>query len=362
MNELRLIIITDMAPETGIGTFAYSLFKSLTKISDGIAFLYTGYQRLNYEKGFINYKRVESNGGYISKGMAKFLNQNRCKSLMVLRESNIHLCGSSYSMSQVNENTVATVHDIYFTKPTRSDFTNKDRMSSYLAYNFNVVKAMSDLKRIQNLTSISEVSRKQLLSKINRDSQVIHHWVDKERFHPRDKVSSRKMLNLPLDRRLLLNVSGGGTNKNLEFLTSFANQLSENWALIKVGYPINSHKVININKLDKDIYPILFNAADAYIHTSTFEGFGIPLIESLGSGLPVIALNTPSSQEILEKSCTYFTPSDSPKDILEKIDNVFFKENYNELVMSSLERSKFYSEEKIISKYFDFYRKSFKIF
>ncbi|MCL4479863.1 MAG: glycosyltransferase, partial [Candidatus Thermoplasmatota archaeon] len=362
MEKPELIIITDMGPETGIGIYSYNLFKSLNSAGKRVAFLYTGYNHLMKEEGIIDYRRVESNGGYLNKGLAKLINQERSKRLNFIQETNVHLCGSSYSLSHFFNNPVATVHDLYFIKPFIKNSPGNHMTIPNLAYDYNILRNIINLKKITNIISISDVAREQVLLRTKRESTVIHHWIDKERFHARDKITSRKTLNLPLYKHILLNVSGGGPNKNLELLTSIASRLSEDWVLVKIGFPLYSKNVINIKRLDSELYPLLFNAADIYVHTSTFEGFGIPLIESLGSELPVIASNTPSSREILGVNATYFDLSESPKDIIIKIQEMFSKEKYNELISLSLDRAKLFSVEKIIPEYIDFYRKSFGIF
>ena len=362
MEEPDLIIITDLPPNTGIGTYAYDLFESLKRAGKNVAFLYTGYGHLKIDKGIIDYKRIESNGGYFSKAFAKWLNQRQITKLNIFQENNIHLCGTSYSLSRFTENTIATVHDLYFIKPKKSQLWDKDIMITYTAYDFTVLKNMIDLKNIKNLISISDETRKQVLSKTNKDSTVIYHWINKQRFHPRNKAESRNILNLPLNKKIILNVSGNGPNKNLELVTSIADRLPEGWILVKVGHPISAKNVINIGKLGRDTYPFLFNAADVYLHASTFEGFGIPLIESMASGLPVIASNTPSSKEVLGAKSTYFDFSESPEDIFLKIQDMTRKENYDELVNLSLYRSELFSESKAISQYIDFYRKAIGIF
>lgn len=361
-DKSELIIITDVPLTTGIGVYAYNLFEALKRRDKNVAFLYTGYEHLRIDEGIINYKRIESNGWYISKGLAKWINQRQIRKLNIFQENNIHLCGSSYSLSRFHGDTIATVHDLYFIKPKKSQLLNKDIMVTYIAYDFTALKNIINLKKINNIISISDETRKQVLSKTNKDSKVIHHWINKQRFHPRNKLESRKILNLPSNKHIILNVSGNGPNKNLEFLASIADILPDDWILVKVGHPIQLKNVINIGKLDEELYARLFNAADVYLHTSTFEGFGRPLIESMGSGLPVIASNTPSSKEILGEKSTYFDFFESPKDIFLKIKNMTMKENYDELVKLSLYRSEFFSENKIISQYINFYKRTLSIF
>jgi glycosyltransferase involved in cell wall biosynthesis len=50
--------------------------------------------------------------------------------------------------------------------------------------------------------------------------------------------------------------------------------------------------------------------AKALIYPSFFEGFGIPLLEAMYSGLPVISSNTSSLPEVCEDAALYFNPTD----------------------------------------------------
>lgn len=53
----------------------------------------------------------------------------------------------------------------------------------------------------------------------------------------------------------------------------------------------------------------LYNQASSFIYTSQSEGFGIPLLEAMACGCPVIASRIPSSVEVAEDVPIYFTPS-----------------------------------------------------
>ena len=106
-----------MAQNTGVGTYAYNLFEALKRAGKNVAFLYTGYGQLKIDDGIIDYKRIESNGGFISKAFAKWINQRQIRKLDIFRENNIHLCGTSYSLSSFHEDIIATVHDLYFIHP-----------------------------------------------------------------------------------------------------------------------------------------------------------------------------------------------------------------------------------------------------
>lgn len=63
----------------------------------------------------------------------------------------------------------------------------------------------------------------------------------------------------------------------------------------------------------------LYNQASAFIYTSQCEGFGIPLLESMACGCPVIASRIPSSVEVSRDVPIYFSPG-NVDDLLAALD------------------------------------------
>ncbi len=55
-------------------------------------------------------------------------------------------------------------------------------------------------------------------------------------------------------------------------------------------------------------FPAIYQQAVALIYPSIFEGFGLPVLEALWSGLPVISSNTSSLREVAGEAALYFAP------------------------------------------------------
>jgi glycosyltransferase involved in cell wall biosynthesis len=87
----------------------------------------------------------------------------------------------------------------------------------------------------------------------------------------------------------------------------------------------------------------LMGAASVFSYVPYFEGFGIPLVEAMKCGTPILSGNLTSLPEVAEKAAIYCDPF-NVQDIYEKMEEISTNEQLrNELSMKGLERAKLFS-------------------
>ena len=89
--------------------------------------------------------------------------------------------------------------------------------------------------------------------------------------------------------------------------------------------------------------PRLYAAADIFVFPSYCESFGLPLVEAMASGLPILAADIPNNREICGPAAVYFSPFDHQA-LADLLGNVIVNGSLrNSLSIAGVERSEKFS-------------------
>ncbi len=96
--------------------------------------------------------------------------------------------------------------------------------------------------------------------------------------------------------------------------------------------------------------PYLMNAAEALIHPSRYEGFGIPPVEAMACGCPVLVSNIASLPEICGDAALYFSP-DEPEQLVSLMTRISDETGLKErLRLPGIERASRYTWKNTAEK------------
>ncbi|MBI2335117.1 glycosyltransferase family 4 protein [Candidatus Daviesbacteria bacterium] len=175
--------------------------------------------------------------------------------------------------------------------------------------------------------------------------------------------------NLSLSKeKYIFYVGNAHPHKNVEGLIKAFLKLKINFPKLKLVLAGHDHyfwQRIKKEYQDKDIIyrgyvsdeelVTLYKNAGCFVMPSFEEGFGIPLLEAMALGCPVVSSNAGSLPEIGGDAAIYFDPH-SEKDIITKISMVLDNENLRkDLIKKGLQRYKKFSWKKMAKQTLEVY-------
>ena len=122
----------------------------------------------------------------------------------------------------------------------------------------------------------------------------------------------------------------------------------------ELGLDVNN--IIQIEGDDK-VLSNLYKNAESFIFPSLYEGFGLPIIEAMSYGCPVILSSIDVFKEIVEDSASFFDPY-SAESIKEKIENlVYSNENKQKFITRGYNQIKKFTWENCANNTLNVYKK-----
>ncbi|WP_069660392.1 glycosyltransferase family 4 protein [Arcticibacter eurypsychrophilus] len=231
-----------------------------------------------------------------------------------------------------SDKNILIIHDLIFMK----EFSSKSlkQLVGSLYRRFILPRIIT---KFTNIITVSEYSKRQIADFFNLDPNKIFVIPNTIQYTPDD---IKKNIRFEKKENYIFHIGGEPKYKNsLILLKAFA-KLSEhikNTFFLKVVGIRSSEtlkmfkktaielciqdRVVFLNYQSDDEIAELYRNAKMFVLPSFEEGFGIPLIESMKYGCPLICSSTSCFPEIAKQAATYFNPSDS-SDLASKINGV----------------------------------------
>ena len=260
---------------------------------------------------------------------------------------------------------VVTIHDLILVRyPTRRASTLN--LFTYWIKNFAYKCVIrSAVKKAKKIIAVSEFTKKDLIDLFlikNEKIQVTYEGVADSinGGHDDDK---KVILGYNIHSPYLLYVGNVYPHKNIEGLFKIFPKIKEKFPEIslvlvgkedyfyqrlkKIASSLISYKSIIFAGYvpDKELESF-YRQASLYVFPSLYEGFGLPPLEAMAKGLPVVSSDRGSMKEILGDAVKYFDP-ENEEDMITKILQVLSdNELRNDLVSKGYEQVKKFSWEK----------------
>lgn len=265
---------------------------------------------------------------------------------------------------------VVTIHDLIFLR-----FPEFYHPIDRFIYNY---KSKYACKNASMIIAVSEQTKQDIIYYFGTPADKIDvvyqgcNALFKSKASEEQKKQVRDKYTLP--QKYMLQVGTVEERKNLMLTVKALKTVPQEVKLVVIGrqtdYTKEIKEYISENALDNRVIflknvplehlPAIYQQAEIFIYPSEYEGFGIPIIEALYSGIPVIAATGSCLEEAGGPGSCYIHPKDDIQ-LSWTINSILNNaEKRKEMIAQGYEYVKTFSEDKLALNLMNVYQKALK--
>jgi len=260
---------------------------------------------------------------------------------------------------------VVTFHDAIFLRyPDLYDKLYREIFIRKNKYTLNVA---------DKIIAISEQSKKDTMDFFNVPEEKIDvvyqgcNQLFRLKYPDEDKNKCRFKFNLP--ENFILFVGALEERKNLKTLIQAYFRTKKTVPLVIVGKNTThapdlkrmvselglTSNVIFLHNVENFELPLIYQMSSLFVFPSVFEGFGIPILEALCSGVPVITSSGSCFEETGGEASIYVDPLNTDE-MAEAIDNVLCDSDLRSaMINEGYQHAEFFTQDKIATRLMNVY-------
>jgi glycosyltransferase involved in cell wall biosynthesis len=225
---------------------------------------------------------------------------------------------------------VVTIHDInWIINPRYNSHNPVFRWAGSIHYRNGLIWSMNRARRIIVISNATRNAILEFAPWHEHKIRVVYNGFDRTRIFPMDKEEAGRALEplIPAANPFVLTVGQGSPYKNhfnavRGFLRAFRDRPEYRMILVRrasvadralarlLASPQARAQVIALDYVAPQVLNALYNRARMVLHPSYYEGFGLPLVEAMAAGVPVVTSSLSSMPEVVGPAALLVSPSD----------------------------------------------------
>lgn len=272
---------------------------------------------------------------------------------------------------KIDGKVIVTVYDMVYKK-----IPETMTKANYKRLNKNLKRSVD---RADIIITISENSKQEIIEYLNVPEskiRIVPPGVDLNVYNKDYAVDEMEMIKekYKLPDRYFLYLGTLEPRKNIEAIVEafalYKKQNNDNIKLVlagKKGWMYESifekiknnnieNEVVFTDYVDENDKVLIYKMSEVFLFPSLYEGFGMPVLEAMACGVPVITSNTSSLPEVSGDACILVEPKDVNSMVAAMKSIVLDEEYKNSLIKKGLEQSKKFTWEKSSQKLVKIYK------